>query len=158
MLLGNTLPFLFNIMVGGIPAKVNFKNLFAMEENQANWSCVCRILVQEGEGFFVSFSAGSFQTFVLCSFLCLQNLQNNKKKENWKVKNFINPLLKIKKAFQHAMCKNITKCDNFLILSVYFQKFGIFESKILFHTVQREVCFFKKNLHKTQEKRMYLQH
>lgn len=55
------------------------------------------------------------------------------------------------------MCKNITKCDNFLILSVYFQKSGIFESKILFHTVQREVWFFKKKLHKIQEKSMYLQ-
>lgn len=58
-------------MVVGIPAKVNFKNLFAMEENQAKWSSVCRILFQEGEGFFVPFSARLLQTFVPTYFIML---------------------------------------------------------------------------------------
>lgn len=82
MLLGNTLPFLFNKMVVGIAAKVNFKNLFAMEENRAKWSSVCRILFQEGAGFFVPFTARSLQTFVPTYFIMLAKLHNNKKEEN----------------------------------------------------------------------------
>lgn len=58
-------------MVVGITAKVNFENLFAMEENQANWSSMCRISFQECEGFFVPFSARSFQTFMSTYFTAL---------------------------------------------------------------------------------------
>lgn len=51
------------------------------------------------------------------------------------------------------MCKSITKFDMFLILSVYFQKSGIVESKILFHTVRREGLGFFKVCIKSREKK-----
>lgn len=73
------------------------------------------------------------------------------------MKNFNNPLLKTKKAFQHAMCKNVTKFDISLILSVYFQKFGILETKILFRQCREKVWFFFQMFAWNPGKKMYLQ-
>lgn len=73
-------------MVVWITAKVNCKKLFAMEETQASWSSLYRILFQECEGFFVPFSARSVQTFMSTYFIVLAK-PLLKTIENWMIKN-----------------------------------------------------------------------
>lgn len=54
-----------------LAAKINFKNLFAIEENQADSSSTRRTQDQECEGFSVPFSGRSFQTVMSTYFIVL---------------------------------------------------------------------------------------